>query len=166
MSNYTPLNLYSLSAAVVLLVWAAEGKGQDNRPAPEPATVMASDSSSALASAAWAALDSKNYTAAREAAERCRALYGPQADEMQGKLTALPDKESAHSQWALNDVGTCIFVLGKVADAEGKKEEAMAAYQLVVDKYPYAQCWDEQGWFWQPSVAAKERIAFLVLETE
>ena len=116
--------------------------------------------------AAWAAFDRQDYPAARAAAERCINLYGAQADEMQQKLTALPDKETAHQQWALNDVGTCALLLGKVAEAEGKKDEAMTAYKLVVEKYPYAQCWDKQGWFWQPSVAAKERIAFLILENE
>lgn len=127
---------------------------------------MAKDSSGALATEAWSALDRKDYAAARAAIERCQSLYSGQAAEMQSKLTALPDKENAHDQWALNDVGTCTFVLGKVAEAEGKKEEAMAAYKTVVEKYPYAQCWDKQGWFWQPSIAAKERIAFLTLEAE
>ncbi len=42
----------------------------------------------------------------------------------------------------------------------------MAAYKTVVEKYTYSQCWDEQGWFWQPAVASKERIAFLTLEQE
>ena len=135
-------------------------------PAPTNNAPVGKDSSSALTSAAWSALDRKDYAAAREAADRCRTLYGAQADEMQGKLTTLPDKETAHQQWALNDVGTCVFVLGKAAEGEGKKEEAMVAYKEVVDKYPFAQCWDTQGWFWQPSVAARERIAFLTLESE
>jgi hypothetical protein len=161
-----PSNLNCLLTTLVLLGSVAAGKAQEADPAPEPAAVMPKDSSAALASEAWAALDSQNYTVARQSAERCRDLYGAQAAEMQSKLTALPDKESAHQQWALNDVGTSIFILGRVAEAEGKKEDAMAAYREVVDKYSYAQCWDEQGWFWQPSVAAKERIAFLTLEQE
>lgn len=119
-----------------------------------------------MATTAWEAFERKDYAAARAAIERCVSLYGGQAAEMQGKLAALPDKEAAHQQWALNDVGTCTFVLGRVAEAEGKKDEAMAAYKTVVEKYTYSQCWDEQGWFWQPAVAAKERIAFLTLEQE
>jgi hypothetical protein len=107
-----------------------------------PAQAPGKDSSSALTAEAWAAFDRKDYAAARAAIERCRSLYGAQAAEMQGKLAALPGKETAHQQWALNDVGTCTFVLGKVAEAEGLKDVAMAAYKTVVDKFSYSQCWD------------------------
>lgn len=155
-STLNPLAL----AVVVLMVFRLAAPGQ------EPATPMAKDSSGALATEAWSAFDRKDYAAARAAIERCQSLYGAQAAEMQSKLTALPDKENAHDQWALNDVGTCTFVLGKVAEAEGNKEEAMAAYKTVVEQFSYSQCWDVQGWFWQPAVAAKERIAFLSLEAE
>lgn len=134
--------------------------GQTNEPPP------AKDSSAALATEAWSAFDRKDYAAARAAVERCQSLYGAKAAEMQAKLTALPDKESAHDQWALNDVGTCTFLLGKISEAEGKNEEALTAYKTVVEQYLYSQCWDTQGWFWQPAVAAKERIAFLSLEQE
>lgn len=158
----------SLAFAVVLIAVRSGLPAQESSatPAPDAAPAMAKDSSGALATEAWSAFDRKDYAAARAAIERCLSLYGAQAVEMQAKLTALPDKENAHDQWALNDVGTCTFVLGKVAEAEGKNDEAMAAYKTVVEKYPYSQCWDAQGWFWQPAVAAKERIAFLTLEQE
>jgi hypothetical protein len=126
--------------------------------------VASGESSSALTMQAWSALERKDYPAARVAIERCQSFYGAQAVEMQSKLTALPDTENGHQAWALNDVGTCTFLLGKVAEAEGNKDEATAAYQKVVDAYSYAQCWDESGWFWQPAVAAQERLAFLSLE--
>ncbi len=122
--------------------------------------------SSALVSEAWGALDRKDYAAARIAITRCQTLYGAKAEEMQKALAVLPSKDTATLQWALNDVGTCTFILGKVAEAEKKKDEALAAYKMVVEKYGYAQCWDNGGWYWQPSVAAKERIAALTLETE
>lgn len=164
----TPLasNLNSLCAILALLAWAETNLAREPSPSEEPGTTMLEDSSSALANKAWESFERKDYVASRAAIERCRSLYGAQAAEMQSKLTALPDKENAHEQWALNDVGTSIFVLGRVAEAEGNKKEAMATYQDVVDNYYYAQCWDEQGWFWQPAVAAKERIAFFILEME
>jgi tetratricopeptide (TPR) repeat protein len=122
--------------------------------------------SSALASEAWGALERLDYPAARVAIMRCETLYGPQAEEMQNSLTALPDKETANRYWALNDVGTCIFILGKVAEAEGKKDEALACYKKVTEKFGYSQCWDNGGWYWQPAVAAKERIAAITLDSE
>lgn len=165
-------NLKCLLAGVALLGWPAAGWTQDPAavgdpsPSPTAAPVPAADSSAALVTEAWAAFERKDYAAARAAIARCQSLYGAQAAEMQSKLTALPDKENAHGQWALNDVGTCTFVLGRVAEAEGKKDEAMAAYRMVVEQYSFSQCWDTQGWFWQPAVASKERIAALTLDAE
>lgn len=151
------LNLAAL-ATLSLFCLQSQAAGQ--------ASATAGEASSALSLEAWSAFERQDYPAARAVIERCQSLYGAQAAEMQSKLTALPDKENGHQAWALNDVGTCTFLLGKVAEAEGKKDEAKAAYQKVVEAYPYAQCWDKQGWFWQPAVAAKERLAFLTLELE
>ncbi len=165
-------NLKCLLAGVALLGWPAAGWTQDPAavgdpsPSPTAAPVAAGDSSAALVTEAWAAFERKDYAAARAAIARCQSLYGTQAAEMQSKLTALPDKENAHGQWALNDVGTCTFVLGRVAEAEGQKDEARAAYRMVVEQYSFSQCWDTQGWFWQPAVASKERIAALTLDAE
>ncbi len=167
-------NLKCLFAGVAWLVGSAAGWTQDPAPVqdPEPAPAATAspapggESSSALVTEAWAAFERKDYPAARAAIARCQSLYGTQAAEMQSKLMALPDKENAHGQWALNDVGTCTFVLGRVAEAEGKKDEAMAAYRMVVDRYSFSQCWDQQGWFWQPAVASQERISAITLDAE
>lgn len=173
MSPSCSSNLKCLCAALAFLAGPVAASAQDPAPvqdatpapmaAPSPA---AADSSAALVTEAWAAFERKDYAAARAAIARCQSLYGTQAAEMQSKLTALPDKENAHGQWALNDVGTCTFVLGRVAEEEGKKDEAMAAYRMVVEQYSFSQCWDTQGWFWQPAVASKERIAALTLDAE
>ena len=45
------------------------------------------------------------------------------------------------------------------------KREAIAAYQEVIKNFPMAQCWDKQGWFWQPAVAAKERLTALTFDS-
>jgi len=60
--------------------------------------------------------------------------------------------------WALNDVGTGLFILGEAYNAAGMKEEAKKAYQRVISDYFYAQCWDPQGWFWKPADAAQQKI--------
>lgn len=122
-------------------------------------------SSASLTSEAWQALEKKDYATAKARIEKCRQLYEAKAVEMQAGLTSLPASDKTHSYWALNDVGTCVFILGKVAEAEGKPKEALRHYQEVVDRFSLSQCWDKQGWFWQPAVAAKERLAALTLET-
>jgi tetratricopeptide (TPR) repeat protein len=84
---------------------------------------------------------------------------------MQESLSVVPGPDTAREFWALNDVGTCLFILGKVEEAEGKNAEAIATYQEVIKSFPMAQCWDKQGWFWQPAVAAKERLTALTFDS-
>ena len=102
-------------------VWATAALFCLNGLAEGQEAAASGESSSALTMQAWSAFERQDYPAARVAIERCQSLYGAQAVEMQGKLTALPDTENGHQAWALNDVGTCTFVLGKVAEAEGKR---------------------------------------------
>ena len=134
-------------------------------PESEPGQSSNPESSSALATRAWDALRRKEYAGARQAARRCRELYRAQAENMQKALTTLPDKETAPQKWALNDVGTCTYILGQAAEAENQREEAMTAYREVIDKYLFAQCWDPQGWYWQVAVAARERLTALAMDT-
>ena len=122
-------------------------------------------SSGVLTSQAWEALAAKDFTTARARIERCRKLYGEKAIETQETLSVVPGPDTAREFWALNDVGTCLFILGKVEEAEGKNAEAIAAYQEVIKSFPMAQCWDKQGWFWQPAVAAKERLTALTFDS-
>lgn len=130
-----------------------------------PAEPAGPNSSAVLTSEAWQALDKKDFATAKERIAKCRELYEAKAVEMQAGLTTLPAPDKAHSYWALNDVGSCVFILGKVAEAEGKPKDALNHYREVTDRFSMAQCWDKQGWFWQPAVASKERIAALTLET-
>ena len=122
-------------------------------------------SSAILTSQAWEALAAKDFATAKSRIERCKKLYGEKATGMQESLSVVPGPDTAREFWALNDVGTCTFILGKVYEAESKKEEAIAAYQEVIKNFPMAQCWDKQGWFWQPAVAAKERLTALTFDS-
>jgi len=79
---------------------------------------------------------------------------------MQESLTeyAWESKEKIFSYWALNDVGTCLFIRGETYKKAGNAEEAKKAYQELVDDFYYAQCWDPQGWFWKPAEAAQQKL--------
>ena len=147
-----PLKRVALLASLILATAQAE---ETNKITPAP------DSSQALTRAAWDALGAGNFAAAETNTARCRELYEAKAREMQSSLTELAPPEKANDYWALNDVGTCVFIAGRAAEEQGKKEEAAADYQAVIDLFPLAQCWDVQGWFWRPSVAAKERLTAL-----
>ena len=50
-------------------------------------------------------------------------------------------------------MGTAHFIQGESYRYQDKKEEAIAAFKVVVDKYYFAQAWDPRGWFWPVSRA-------------
>ncbi len=76
------------------------------------------------------------------------------------------DKEAVQKKWALNDVGTCLFIMGQALEKQDKGKEAITAYKKLVEKVPFAQCWDPKGWFWKPATAARTRIKALELDSE
>ncbi len=116
--------------------------------------------SSALVEKAWKALNDKNVEGVEAYVSKCLELYEDKAKEMQKSLTeyAWESKEKIFSYWALNDVGTALFIKGEAYRNAGNKEEAKKAYRKLIDEFSYAQTWDPQGWFWKPAEAAAEKI--------
>lgn len=123
--------------------------------------------SSTVTTKAWNALNSKNYDNAVGYAKKCIELYEKQAAEMQkglkGPVTG--DKDAVAKMWALNDVGTCLFIMGQALEKQDKSKDALAAYKKLVDSLSFAQCWDTKGWFWKPADAAKGRIKALEFDS-
>jgi hypothetical protein len=118
-------------------------------------------SSATLTTKAWGALESKNYSAVTGYTGKCIDSFKAQAVQMQSTLKEPAPKEKANEYWALNDVGTCYFILGKALDDQGDKKGAIAAYKFLVDNLSFAQCWDPKGWFWKPADAARKRLTEL-----
>jgi len=116
--------------------------------------------SSFLATQAWRALAKGDLEAVLTYTNKCIELYGEKAQEMQDALTEYPweSKEKIFSYWALNDVGTCLFIQGEAYKNAGKMKEAQEAYRQLVDRYFYAQCWDPNGWFWKPAEVAQQKL--------
>jgi tetratricopeptide (TPR) repeat protein len=86
-------------------------------------------------------------------------LYSEEADKQQASLRGLPkNRPDIEAVAALNDVATAHFIQGESYRDQGKKEEAIKAFKVVVDKYYYGQAWDPRGWFWQVTKAAQESI--------
>lgn len=109
---------------------------------------------------AWDALAKDDLEGVKTYTNKCIDLYGKKAKEMQDSMTeyAWESKDKIFSYWALNDVGTCYFILGESYRKAGKTDEAKEAYKKVIDDYFYAQCWDPQGWFWKPSEGAQQKL--------
>lgn len=116
--------------------------------------------SATLITKAWEALAKNDLESVQAYVAKCLELYETEAKKMQASLTEYPweSKEQIFSYWALNDVGTGLFILGEANKNAGKNDEAKAAYQRVVSEFSYAQCWDPAGWFWKPAEAAKQKI--------
>ena len=119
-------------------------------------------SSQTLISKAWAAQDAKNDAAVLAYTGKCIEMFQPQALEQQKALSApLTVKDEIFKQWALNDVGTALFIRGQALERQGRTAEAIADYKMLSEQLPFAQCWDVQGWFWKPADAASGRIKAL-----
>jgi len=120
--------------------------------------------SATLTTNAWGCLDKKDYAGVEIYTKKCIDMYEPEAMKQQGNLTDFLPKEQAFNAWALNDVGTCYFILGEAMLSDGKYKEAKEAYSKIVDKLGFAQCWDPRGWFWKPAVAARGKINKIIAE--
>lgn len=117
-------------------------------------------SSSFLAKKSWESLEKQDVDGVNAYTEKCLELYGKKAKEMQDSLTEYPweSKDKIFSYWALNDVGTCLYVRGEAYKNSGNVDEARHSYKRLVDEFFYAQCWDPNGWFWKPAEAAQQKL--------
>ena len=84
---------------------------------------------------------------------------------MQANLNGYAPKEKAFDSWALNDVGTCYYIMGESYLAKNNTAKALESYKVLVDKYYYSQCWDQKGWFWKPAVAARGKVNKIAAES-
>lgn len=101
----------------------------------------------------------KDPEAALKATNKLIELYKDEADAQQKSLNKLPGKRpEIEAVQSLNDVATAYFIQGEIYREQARKEEAIKAFKIVVEKYPYAQAWDPRGWFWQVTKAAQESI--------
>jgi hypothetical protein len=115
-------------------------------------------SSATLTGKAWEEYGKENYEMAMVYITKCKEMYLKTAKEQQASLSDFAPAEKAHDFWALNDVGTSLFIEGQLLEKQGKTREALAAYTLLVNELGFAQCWDTKGWFWRPAEAAAARL--------
>ncbi len=120
--------------------------------------------SQTLTTRAWQALDAGSYDEVLVYTRKCIQLYGKTAIDMQTKLDSYLPKDNAFDVWALNDVGTCHFIMGEAYLGKKEFKRAIDTYKTLVETYFYAQCWDTKGWFWKPAVAARGKINKIAAE--
>jgi tetratricopeptide (TPR) repeat protein len=116
--------------------------------------------STTLVTKAWEALEKNNATEAIIYANKCIKFYAKQAFSMQESLREFPagSNDNIFKYWALNDVGTALFILGEAYRSTGQYEQEAQAYKRLINEYSYAQCWDPKGWFWKPAAVAERKL--------
>lgn len=109
----------------------------------------------------WEALGEGKYDNAVKYTKKCTELYEEEARKMQASLSAKPSSDVVNDYWALNDVGTCYFIMAEALTKLRRNDEALAALKIVRDELYYAQAWDPKGWYWSPADAAYPKIEML-----
>ena len=123
-------------------------------------------SSATLTGKAWNAYGAGELELALKYTAKCKEMYMEEAKKQQASLDAFPvGEEKTHTYWALNDVGTCLFIKGQVYEKQKKTKEAIEAYKLLVQELSFSQCWDTKGWFWKPAEAAAGRVKQLEFDS-
>ena len=112
-----------------------------------------------LLSKAWEAHGQYDVEKTFKYTQECIDLYKAEAEAEQQALTSLPkNRQEIEAVQVLNDVATCYFIQGESYMRQEKTEEAKKVFQIIIDKYPYAQAWDPRGWFWVIAKASQDSI--------
>ncbi|MBM3244136.1 MAG: hypothetical protein FJZ12_04830, partial [Candidatus Omnitrophica bacterium] len=116
-------------------------------------------SSGELIDKAWAAHGKRDAEVTFKYTQQLIDLYKEKADKDQAGLREMPKrKDEIESVSALNDVATAYFIQAESFMRQDDPIKAKELLLLVIEKYPYAQAWDQRGWFWSIKLAAEQTI--------
>lgn len=128
-------------------------------PAPSP-TVSEIDFSDLshwnLTVSAWESLAKKDFKGVFAYARKCLEFYEEKALEAAKSMQMFAQFGHEDDYALVNDVATSHYIMGEAYMKQNMPDEAIREFSLVIEKYPYAQCWDPKGWFWK--VAEVSRI--------
>jgi len=111
-----------------------------------------------LTVSAWEELAEKNYTEVFTYTAKCLELYEEKAREVSAEMKNFAKLGHEDDYAAVNDVATCHYIMGEAYMQEGKYDEAIKEFNIAIEEYPYAQCWDPKGWFWKVAEVSKKNI--------
>jgi hypothetical protein len=116
-------------------------------------------SSEKLLAQAWRYLNKNDAATSALFANEVIKRYTTQAQEQQKAQKGFPAKGQESKNWALNDVATAHFILGKAYLAAGDKKNAAAQFQAIWDNYRFAMCYDPSNKsYWKVAVGAKKEL--------
>lgn len=111
-----------------------------------------------LTTKAWRSLNEDDYEGIELYAKKCIYLYENEAKQMRSQMNGYAQRNFIPYHWALNNVGTCYFILGEAYRKQGNLQQAEEAYRAVINNYSYAQCWDPRGWYWKVAEVCQKRL--------
>ncbi len=118
------------------------------------------DSSEHFIAEAWDRLLNYDYIGARKTAQRCIAIYYDEAIRQQEAYSSLPHpprtKEEIMRFWALNDVATAYYIIGRSWYEINMKPEAKEAFDVILEKFPNSHVMDTTGRYWKLTDAVKK----------
>jgi len=114
--------------------------------------------SQTLTTKAWDALAEKNYPAVFAYTQKCEELYGEEGKKMNDGLEYFASPEDAAELWALNDVGTSLYIMATAYEELEMYPQAREAYKKLANNYSFAQTWDPKGWYWKPATGAASKV--------
>jgi hypothetical protein len=110
----------------------------------------------------WIELTNKNYDRALQLTQQCVEKYQDEALSQQKTLNAFPHSAEARYYWALNDVGTCLFIMGESYYQLKSYQESYNTYQKLACNFSFAQCYDPDKGYWKPSKVIESKITKLL----
>jgi hypothetical protein len=111
---------------------------------------------------AWEASSQGDLKRLEEIIAKAEKLFGERARKEETSLTNFPERGKEKDYQSLNDFGTILFVQAEALMNYGKTEEAVVAFQKIIDNFKWAQAWDpSRGNFW--SVAGKSQASIDVM---
>lgn len=111
-----------------------------------------------LTVSAWEHMAQKDYEGTFAYAEKCLELFEAQAKEAAAKMRTFVGFGHEDDYSVVNDVATSHYIMGEAYMKMGNTDQAAKEFNIVMQEYPYAQCWDPKGWFWKVAEVSKKNI--------
>ncbi len=111
-----------------------------------------------LVSLARKAKDNSEFEKVYQYVDEAKERFGSEAKRQQKELKDFPTAEQMQNYSTLNNVAQCQFIKAEALKKEGKTDEAIKAFKVVISDYSYAQAWDPRGWYHKLAHTAQEGI--------
>ncbi|HQP91241.1 MAG TPA: hypothetical protein PLU24_01035, partial [Candidatus Omnitrophota bacterium] len=104
------------------------------------------------------AKDKGDYKAVYDYVDQAMMRFKEKALAEQKSLKDFPSSDRIADFEALNYLAQCQFIKAEALKNEGKKDQAIAAFKVIIADFSYAQAWDPRGWFYKLAKTAQEGI--------